>query len=243
MRAVAEPARGLFSISTVMPIRNGSRLTAIAITRTVIHIQSDRTDGSNMGVRLPARVARRRHGTYLTESLTRDSQSVILPKYEHSDKGVGRRRCRRSSAASSRTSTQAPPTKERPGANRSRIIWTQSDSAAELETLRSFPSVFLPSAAIPNAGDHVERDHLRGAALRGPRPRRSCAGVPQLVPPPRDGASSRGRAVRTRWCAATTAGPTASTARSRTSRTPRRFPIWTCRRAGWSRSTAVRWTG
>jgi choline monooxygenase len=28
---------------------------------------------------------------------------------------------------------------------------------AELETLRSFPSVYLPSAAIPNAGDHVER--------------------------------------------------------------------------------------
>lgn len=29
--------------------------------------------------------------------------------------------------------------------------------SAELETLRSFPSVFLPSAALPNAGDHVER--------------------------------------------------------------------------------------
>jgi choline monooxygenase len=29
--------------------------------------------------------------------------------------------------------------------------------AAELETLRSFPSVYLPSAAIPNAGDHAER--------------------------------------------------------------------------------------
>jgi choline monooxygenase len=28
---------------------------------------------------------------------------------------------------------------------------------AELDTLRSFPSVFLPSAAIPNAGDHAER--------------------------------------------------------------------------------------
>jgi choline monooxygenase len=28
---------------------------------------------------------------------------------------------------------------------------------AELETLRSCPSVFLPSAAIPNAGDHAER--------------------------------------------------------------------------------------
>jgi len=28
---------------------------------------------------------------------------------------------------------------------------------AELETLRSFPSVYLPSAAIPNAGDHAER--------------------------------------------------------------------------------------
>lgn len=27
----------------------------------------------------------------------------------------------------------------------------------ELETLRSYPSVFLPSAAIPNAGDHAER--------------------------------------------------------------------------------------
>jgi choline monooxygenase len=27
----------------------------------------------------------------------------------------------------------------------------------ELETLRSFPSVFLPSAAIPNSGDHAER--------------------------------------------------------------------------------------
>src|SRR5690242_20040836 len=29
--------------------------------------------------------------------------------------------------------------------------------ANELETLRSFASVFLPSAAIPNAGDHAER--------------------------------------------------------------------------------------
>jgi choline monooxygenase len=29
--------------------------------------------------------------------------------------------------------------------------------ANELETLRSYPSVYLPSAAIPNAGDHVER--------------------------------------------------------------------------------------
>jgi phenylpropionate dioxygenase-like ring-hydroxylating dioxygenase large terminal subunit len=29
--------------------------------------------------------------------------------------------------------------------------------ASELETLRSFPSVYLPSAAIPNAGDHAER--------------------------------------------------------------------------------------
>ena len=27
----------------------------------------------------------------------------------------------------------------------------------ELETLRSYPSIFLPSAAIPNAGDHAER--------------------------------------------------------------------------------------
>jgi choline monooxygenase len=29
--------------------------------------------------------------------------------------------------------------------------------SSELETLRSYPSVFLPSAAIPSAGDHVER--------------------------------------------------------------------------------------
>ncbi len=29
--------------------------------------------------------------------------------------------------------------------------------ASELEMLRSFPSVYLPSAAIPQAGDHVER--------------------------------------------------------------------------------------
>src|ERR1700752_4817188 len=27
----------------------------------------------------------------------------------------------------------------------------------ELETLRSYPSVYLPSAAIPNTGDHAER--------------------------------------------------------------------------------------
>ena len=30
----------------------------------------------------------------------------------------------------------------------------------ELETLRSYPSVYLPSAAIPNAGDHAERVSL-----------------------------------------------------------------------------------
>jgi phenylpropionate dioxygenase-like ring-hydroxylating dioxygenase large terminal subunit len=29
---------------------------------------------------------------------------------------------------------------------------------SELETLRSYPSVYLPSAVIPNTGDHVERD-------------------------------------------------------------------------------------
>src|SRR5436190_9214807 len=29
--------------------------------------------------------------------------------------------------------------------------------AAELRMLRSYPSVFLPSAALPNAGDHAER--------------------------------------------------------------------------------------
>jgi choline monooxygenase len=29
---------------------------------------------------------------------------------------------------------------------------------SELQTLRSYPSVFLPSVAIPNAGDHAERD-------------------------------------------------------------------------------------
>src|ERR1700752_1577345 len=28
---------------------------------------------------------------------------------------------------------------------------------SELETLRTYPSVFLPSAAIPNVGDHAER--------------------------------------------------------------------------------------
>ncbi|MCW2565796.1 MAG: ring-hydroxylating dioxygenase, large terminal subunit, partial [Mycobacterium sp.] len=31
---------------------------------------------------------------------------------------------------------------------------------AERETLRSYPSVYLPSAAIPNAGDHAERVSL-----------------------------------------------------------------------------------
>jgi choline monooxygenase len=31
---------------------------------------------------------------------------------------------------------------------------------AELDTLRSYPSVYLPSAAIPNAGDHAERVSL-----------------------------------------------------------------------------------
>jgi choline monooxygenase len=31
---------------------------------------------------------------------------------------------------------------------------------AEVETLRSYPSVYLPSAAIPNAGDHAERVSL-----------------------------------------------------------------------------------
>src|ERR1700742_1068210 len=33
----------------------------------------------------------------------------------------------------------------------------QGRFARELEALRSLPSVFVPSAAIPNAGDHVER--------------------------------------------------------------------------------------
>jgi len=36
---------GLFSISTVMPIRNGSMLTAMAITRSVIHIPPRCPDG------------------------------------------------------------------------------------------------------------------------------------------------------------------------------------------------------
>ncbi|MDT5257039.1 MAG: hypothetical protein QOD10_2119 [Mycobacterium sp.] len=42
--------------------------------------------------------------------------------------------------------------------------------AGELEMLRSFPSVFVPSAAIPNTGDHVERVSFGVPllAVRGP---------------------------------------------------------------------------
>src|SRR3977135_4679118 len=53
--------------------------------------------------------------------------------------------------------------------------------AAEVETLRSYPSVYLPSAAIPNAGDHAERVSL---------------GVPLFAVRERDG---RARVFRTAW--------------------------------------------
>jgi choline monooxygenase len=46
----------------------------------------------------------------------------------------------------------------------------------ELETLRSFPSVYLPSAAIPNAGDHAERVTL-GVPLFAVRGRDGVARV------------------------------------------------------------------
>src|SRR6476646_6045841 len=61
---------------------------------------------------------------------------------------------------------------------------------AELEMLRSFPSVYLPSAAIPNPGDHDERVAF-GVPLFAVRGRDGRARVPELLPPPRDGPRRR----------------------------------------------------
>ena len=118
-----------------------------------------------------------------------------------------------------------------PGGSRSRTIWTQSDSPHELETLRSYPSVYLPSAAIPNPGDHAERVSF-GVPLFAVRGRDGRARVFRNACRHRGMALVEGPAVRTRWCAAITAGPIASTARCRTSPTPRPSPTWTCPPAG-----------
>src|SRR5262245_1120855 len=47
---------------------------------------------------------------------------------------------------------------------------------AELEMLRSYPSVYLPAAAIPTPGDHVERSHF-GVPLFAVRGRDGIARV------------------------------------------------------------------
>jgi len=61
-RAIAKPphrnasscsiGRGLLGISTVMPIRNGSRLTATAITRMAIHMAAGRCLAGRLGLKL-----------------------------------------------------------------------------------------------------------------------------------------------------------------------------------------------
>src|ERR1700684_4142933 len=84
----------------------------------------------------------------------------------------------------------------------------------ELRLLRAMPSVFVPSVAIPNPGDHVERTAFGVPlfAVRG----RGCSATPvgiAALP------LSRALGARRRWCAATTAGRTAWTVRSRMCRT------------------------
>ena len=85
------------------------------------------------------------------------------------------------------------------------------------------PSVFVPSAAIPNPGDHVERVAF-GVPLFAVRGRDGRARVFRNACRHRGMALVEGPAVRTRWCAATTAGPIGWTARCRTCRTPTAFP-------------------
>jgi hypothetical protein len=94
--------------------------------------------------------------------------------------------------------------------------------AAELRLLRSLPSVFAPSAAIPGSGDHVER---------------VAFGVPLFAVRDRDG---RARVFRN---SCRHRGVAPSTARSRTSRTRTASPTSTRPGAGWSRWPAPRSTG
>ena len=90
----------------------------------------------------------------------------------------------------------------------------------ELEILRYVSHVYLPSAAIPQRGRSRRTGHLRRAAVRGARPRRPGAGCSATRAAIAAWRWSRARLRATRWCAAITAGPTASTARCRMS--PRR---------------------
>lgn len=77
--------------------------------------------------------------------------------------------------------------------------------ADELRLLRTLPSVFIPSAAIPNPGDHVERVcfgtplfAVRGNDGRARVFRNACRhrGMPLV----------EGRGALVRWCAVITAG-------------------------------------
>ena len=68
----------------------------------------------------------------------------------------------------------------KPGASRSRTTLTRAGSPTSLRLLRRLPSVFVPSAAIAEPGDHVERV-VFGVPLFAVRDRdggRGCSATP-----------------------------------------------------------------
>ena len=95
-----------------------------------------------------------------------------------------------------------------------------------------------PSAPVAEPGSYLAEIGGRLAAGRGARRRRRLRGLPQRLPPPRRTAGGRRRAARAgRSSAATTAGPTSSTARCARPATPASTtPSSTasaCSRCGW----------
>ena len=163
---------------------------------------------------------------HLTDLLTRGDHSVILARYEHSDKGRRSLTMWRSFAASSRTSTRARPMKVTRGGSRSRTTWTQSDSpqssrrCARIQASTCRRRRYPTLATMPNASPSGCRCSRSAAATAG----RGCSATPAGTA---GWPSSKARAVRTRWCAAITAGLIASTARCRTFPTPTRSPTST----------------
>ena len=114
--------------------------------------------------------------------------------------------------------------------------------ADELRLLRSGPSVFVPSACFPNAGDHVERVAF-GVPLFAVRGTDGRARVFRNACRHRGVSLVQGTGAPAPWCARITAGPTASTAPSPTYRTPTASRTSTWRPAGSSRWPAARSTG
>ncbi len=123
-------------------------LTAIAITKMVIHIARQVT-GLQRGIHAPIshRIIDTRHHKRDTRRMSTPTQTSVADDAE-----IVRRILAHIDAG---TTDQGDGWREPVENYVNPLRFT-----AELDTLRSYPSVYLPSAAIPNAGDHAERVSL-----------------------------------------------------------------------------------